>query len=119
MAEVEQNFCELAIKLFENYGYNYSNNIAGGGGLKSVSTSGGSYSSNNTSSSGSDMQETARELINDFESPQMRLGWDSLIRAGELCDSREDSKVEHFWMRLLCVHPLSAVHFVLLCIIVL
>ena len=82
VAEVEQNFCVLAVKLFENYGYNYSNNVTGGGNQKSVA-SGGGGSSGGSSGGGIEVQETARELINEFESPQMRSGWDSLIRAGK------------------------------------
>ena len=78
VAEVEQNFCVLAVKLFENYGYSYSNSTPGGGMMASPLPASG----NTSSGGGSEVHETARELISEFESPMSRGGWDSMIRAG-------------------------------------
>jgi hypothetical protein len=80
VAEVEQHFCVLAVKLFENYGYNYSNSTGGG-----MSTSPHQSSGNGSGSvfSSGEPHESARELISEFESPMSRVGWDSMIRAGK------------------------------------
>lgn len=79
VADAEQRFCDLAVKLFENCGYNYSNN-SGGVSMSVVLDSDVSLA---TGSGSCDIaQDSARELISCFESPMTRLGWDSLIRAG-------------------------------------
>ena len=76
---MEQNFCTLAVKLFERNGYKYSNS-AGNVVVASSNANLQSHSSNQVSHN--DMKST-RALISDYESPLSRVVWDSLIRAGE------------------------------------
>lgn len=87
VAGVEQNFCALAVKLFENNGYKYTNSAGSGNSNGSVLSGNGapgttSTSANKGGSIVADANETARELISEFESPMTRVGWDSMIRAG-------------------------------------
>jgi hypothetical protein len=85
IADVEQNFCVLAVKLFENYGYKYSNNTGGSNFSSVLSNDSCAHVSSGAgvTSGGVEAQETAKELISEFESPLTRVGWDSMIRAGE------------------------------------